>query len=68
MANIVRAALVQTAWTGDKESMVEKNVKYARDAAAQGAVEGPAWQRGGGNHGFYGIARLAPGATMEWSS
>ncbi len=37
MANIVRAALVQTAWTGDKESMVEKNVKYARDAAAQGA-------------------------------
>jgi N-carbamoylputrescine amidase len=37
MANTVRAALVQTAWTGDKESMVEKNVKYARDAAAQGA-------------------------------
>jgi N-carbamoylputrescine amidase len=37
MANIVRAALVQTSWTGDKESMVEKNVKYARDAAAQGA-------------------------------
>ena len=37
MANIVRAALVQTAWTGDKESMVEKNVKYAYDAAEQGA-------------------------------
>jgi N-carbamoylputrescine amidase len=37
MANTVRAALVQTAWTGDKDSMVEKNVKYARDAAAQGA-------------------------------
>jgi N-carbamoylputrescine amidase len=37
MVNMVRAALVQTAWTGDKESMVEKNVKYAYDAAAQGA-------------------------------
>jgi N-carbamoylputrescine amidase len=37
MANVVRAALVQTAWTGDKESMVEKNVKYAYDAAEQGA-------------------------------
>ncbi len=37
MANIVRAALVQTAWTGDKESMVEKNIKYAYDAAEQGA-------------------------------
>ncbi|HZD23616.1 MAG TPA: nitrilase-related carbon-nitrogen hydrolase [Acidimicrobiia bacterium] len=36
MANTVRAALVQTAWTGDKESMVEKNVKLARDAAEQG--------------------------------
>jgi len=35
--NIVRAALVQTAWTGDKESMVEKSVKYAYDAAEQGA-------------------------------
>ena len=37
MPNVVRAALVQTAWTGDKESMVEKNVKYAYDAAEQGA-------------------------------
>ena len=37
MANTVRAAIVQTTWTGDKESMVEKNVKYARDAAEQGA-------------------------------
>ncbi len=37
MANIVRAAIVQTAWTGDKESMVEKNAQYARQAAEQGA-------------------------------
>jgi N-carbamoylputrescine amidase len=33
----VRAALVQAEWTGDKESMVDKNVAYAREAAAQGA-------------------------------
>ncbi len=35
--SMVRAALVQSEWTGDKESMVNKNVGYARDAAAQGA-------------------------------
>ena len=37
MNNIVRAALVQSEWTGDKESMVAKNVDYARQAADQGA-------------------------------
>jgi N-carbamoylputrescine amidase len=37
MANVVRAAVVQTEWTGDKDSMIEKTVKYTRDAAAQGA-------------------------------
>jgi N-carbamoylputrescine amidase len=37
MSNIVRAAVIQAEWTGDKESMVEKNIGYARDAAAQGA-------------------------------
>jgi N-carbamoylputrescine amidase len=37
MSRIVRAALVQSEWTGDKESMLDKNVAYARDAAAQGA-------------------------------
>ena len=34
---IVRAALTQLAWTGDKESMIELHERYARDAAAQGA-------------------------------
>ena len=34
---IVRAALVQSEWTGDKESMIEKNFGLARDAAGQGA-------------------------------
>ncbi|MFS7877451.1 nitrilase-related carbon-nitrogen hydrolase, partial [Streptomyces asiaticus] len=37
MANIVRAALVQTKWTGDGESMIELHEKYARTAAEQGA-------------------------------
>jgi len=37
MANVVRAALVQTEWTGDKDSMVEKNAEFARQAAEQGA-------------------------------
>ena len=37
MANVVRAALLQAEWTGDKDSMIDKAVKYTRDAAAQGA-------------------------------
>ena len=34
---VVRAALVQTNWTGDKESMIQVHEDYARQAAAQGA-------------------------------
>ncbi|MEV4561439.1 nitrilase-related carbon-nitrogen hydrolase [Kitasatospora sp. NPDC049285] len=37
MSRVVRAALFQTAWTGDKESMVAAHEKAAREAAAQGA-------------------------------
>ncbi|MDP8959099.1 MAG: acyltransferase [Actinomycetota bacterium] len=37
MANSVRAAIVQMKWTGDKESMVDNSIKYAREAAAHGA-------------------------------
>ena len=37
MTDVVRAALVQTTWTGDKESMIKAHEDYARDAAAQGA-------------------------------
>ena len=33
----VRAAIVQAAWTGDKESMIKAHEDYAREAAAQGA-------------------------------
>ena len=35
MANVVRAAIVQTEWTGDKDSMVAKAADYARKAAEQ---------------------------------
>lgn len=37
MARIVKAAQVQATWTGDKDSMIEKHVEYAREAAKQGA-------------------------------
>ncbi|MGJ7440048.1 nitrilase-related carbon-nitrogen hydrolase [Aquipuribacter sp. MA13-6] len=37
MSRVVRSAIVQTAWTGDKESMLDRHEKHARDAAAQGA-------------------------------
>ena len=33
----VRAAMVQTSWTGDKESMIELHEKYLAEAAAAGA-------------------------------
>jgi N-carbamoylputrescine amidase len=36
MPNVVRAAIVQTTWTGDPESMIAKNTGYARQAAEQG--------------------------------
>ncbi|MGH3098926.1 MAG: nitrilase-related carbon-nitrogen hydrolase [Streptosporangiales bacterium] len=34
---VVRAALVQASWTGSKDSMVERGVAYAREAATRGA-------------------------------
>jgi N-carbamoylputrescine amidase len=37
MANIVRAGLIQAAWTGDKQSMLDRHVELAHDAAEQGA-------------------------------
>ena len=37
MTSVIRAALVQTGWTGDKESMIKAHEDYARQAAAQGA-------------------------------
>ena len=37
MSDTVRAALVQAAWTGDYESMLDTNIGYARQAATDGA-------------------------------
>jgi beta-ureidopropionase len=37
MSDMLRAALVQTAWTGDYESMLATNTEYARQAANEGA-------------------------------
>ena len=37
MARIVRGALLQAEWTGDKESMIQKHEKFAHEAAQQGA-------------------------------
>ena len=36
MSDVVRAAIVQAAWTGDQESMVEQHEKYVAEAAAAG--------------------------------
>jgi|SRR5579862_373731 len=37
MTDVVRAAVVQTKWTGDKDSMIESNFMLAKGAAADGA-------------------------------
>jgi N-carbamoylputrescine amidase len=34
---VIRAALLQATWTGDKPSMIDKHVEYVAKAAAQGA-------------------------------
>jgi N-carbamoylputrescine amidase len=36
MSRPVRAAIVQTDWTGDKDSMIDAHEEYAREAAAEG--------------------------------
>jgi len=37
MANEVRAAMLQTRWTGDKESMIQLHEEHLASAAAAGA-------------------------------
>jgi N-carbamoylputrescine amidase len=37
MARIVRGALLQATWTGDKESMIQKHEAAAHEASKQGA-------------------------------
>src|SRR6187455_1457459 len=72
MADTVRAALVQTNWTGDKESMIKAHEEYARDAAAQGAkvicfqelFYGPYFCQVQ-DKAFYEYAESIPGPTTE---
>ncbi|GAA4586951.1 N-carbamoylputrescine amidase [Actinoplanes octamycinicus] len=69
---VVRAALVQTNWTGDKESMIKAHEDYARDAAAQGAkvicfqelFYGPYFCQVQDAQ-FYEYAESVPGPTTE---
>ena len=37
MARIVRGALLQAKWTGDKQTMIDKHVAFVEEAAKQGA-------------------------------
>ena len=37
----------------------------ATDAPSEGATPGPAFTKGGQSHGFYGVARLSDGFTVE---
>lgn len=69
---VVRAALVQTAWTGDKESMIVAHEEYARQAAAQGAqvicfqelFYGPYFCQVQDKQ-YYSYAESIPGPTTE---
>ncbi|MFC9999755.1 nitrilase-related carbon-nitrogen hydrolase [Nocardia sp. NPDC127526] len=69
---IVRAALVQTNWTGDKESMIKAHEEYARQAAAAGAqvicfqelFYGPYFCQVQ-DAKFYEYAEAVPGPTVE---
>ncbi|PPK97357.1 N-carbamoylputrescine amidase [Kineococcus xinjiangensis] len=68
----VRAALVQAAWTGDKESMIKAHEEYARQAAEQGAqvicfqelFYGPYFCQVQDSE-FYSYAESVPGPTTE---
>jgi beta-ureidopropionase len=72
MADVIRAALVQAAWTGDKESMIKAHEEYARQAAAQGAkvmcfqelFYGPYFCQVQ-DQKFYAYAESVPGPTVE---
>ena len=69
---VVRAALVQTTWTGDKESMIVAHEGYAREAAAVGAqvicfqelFYGPYFCQVQ-DASFYDYAESVPGPTTE---
>ncbi|WP_338886094.1 nitrilase-related carbon-nitrogen hydrolase [Rhodococcus sovatensis] len=68
----VRAALVQTNWTGDKETMIKAHEDYARSAAEQGAkvvcfqelFYGPYFCQLQDSK-FYEYAESVPGPTVD---
>jgi beta-ureidopropionase len=72
MADTIRAALVQTTWTGDKESMIKAHEEYARQAAGQGAkvicfqelFYGPYFCQVQ-DASYYSYAESIPGPTTE---
>ena len=72
MPNVIRAALVQSAWTGDKETTIRAHEQYARQAAAQGArvicfqelFYGPYFCQVQ-DAAFYSYAESIPGPTTE---
>ena len=70
--SVVRAALTQLAWTGDKESMIAQHEDYARRAAEQGAqvicfqelFYGPYFCQVQDTR-YYEYAESVPGPTVE---
>jgi len=72
MPGVVRAAIVQTTWTGDKESMIKAHEEYVRQAAAQGAkvicfqelFYGPYFCQVQESE-YYAYAESIPGPTTE---
>ena len=72
MADVIRAALVQTSCTGDKESMIKAHEEYARQAAADGAkvicfqelFYGPYFCQVQDPQ-YYAYAESVPGPTVE---
>ena len=72
MADVVRSALVQASWTGDKESMIKVHEEHARTAASQGVqvicfqelFYGPYFCQVQ-DAAYYEYAESVPGPTVE---
>jgi N-carbamoylputrescine amidase len=72
MATVIRAALVQARWTGDRETMTKAHEEYARSAAAGGAraicfqelFYGPYFCQVQ-DAAYYSYAEPVPGPTTE---
>lgn len=47
------------------DGRTEAWMPLATDAASEGAVAGPEFTQGGGNHGYFAVGRLAAGATVD---